>query len=1595
MRNSFTDDAYRERRCYSGHDHRGSNSTITSLAHSENENNNTEGYFLDQHYNNILFMRLNNNTDRSSVCSELVLFGHDESDLVKFQTMDRLIGMVMDYISRLIMICQIYLTKFSSKRTSYTTMFILTILVMAVGPTTASNLQLYQCPNGFLQYSTSIAYANSIISTCQICDGSFTCSDNTDWNGGAISFSNPLLSTDKLVAISGNLLFQYDTCDTNTLLMNQSNILTISFNNQPFVSSTLVSGGCSCFGCSQFAFSYTNYDILKNVIQSPTTQFRIDRTYDTNICVNRIDLTYCYVHEGNITSYAVTSSNGNNLDVDISNITSPLSQDLIFNVSNSGPDASRSLDITFQFSSLATLSVNGLSIVIPSSYIPSTPSNLCNYTNSTYACPILDRYCTWNSLVLNCVIDAIVLVNVTGTNNTTIIESIVPSFGNNFSLVLHTSIQAQQQGVNTTTITYSLNPSKSVTPVLDSNPNDNKGVLAVNLFSNDIKRLLTLGTKLKDRISFSSSNRFATFVLKVLPSDVTSFSKPIVLLDFIFSDKIDFNIRISDTDSLLFERRVYSDELFVLSTTEYQYSISIPFFRYDNTILDATTFTIAMTSISNDTTLTDPELVQFVVSPKIINMVHPAINSDPITDTSLFLRSWKFYYVTSYSDSAILNILFETTATYSDSLSIFISVASQTTTGKYPAFPFDWQMHKLPSPTPAYLIPSIIKPNTDTKESWSYKDVSSTKQVYLLAVYGKSCPFKCYYKTRAYLTDDERILLSAASSSVTTVYQKREPFLLHYTTKMKILRYSNNTKLLGNMLRYSFTISNPTRTLKNPNIGVYIRKDLFPNTQLYDFKDVACGLQINGHIELSDTIYDHEWYFGYIFTHDNTGGDTMTATVKASFWIDEPTIFVDKIQQTIQDAHFDVISIGGYINNSQYDPGKQLSNVPFNVIYTSIVVIQGAVFPISFYSKIGEVPYSDDCDISFRNSFTLNSTVEVVSDVMLTINYVLSSNGGSFIFFTKQPILLTPPINNTVTLGGYNISTWEFSELKEDGYLQLSSSNLLFARRDFASYGVSDFSRTIYQSLFQNTSNAVCAGDMNNGTNATTSTVTVLSYSSFPRAVALTTRYDGYNPMISLNGYQNVTTSASSLSLEQTNGTNTNLTPVSTITSYAPFVFSFDINEIMTKYYKNFEQKTTQNELLPININPVNPNDYLALTLFRIEITFWDIVDLNEFSCSIVGGFQKLVVPQVGSKNIPPDATLEKEIYKYKKVEKDVTSPSYYYMAKYSLSISLQSLYNYSSYHNITQFGYNALQPNSSFYVSIWNQTRVYHHEIISFIVGDGKISNELTFLPYTTNALIAITALVFVVAAVFMFGFSCKLLEKYQKRKTTTFETLRDNDPLCFACSIWFNLFGAKARSRRARQLQIFVPAMFIFVIGLVSVVVFLALALSYSDHVVCCSQAGDVIYQFNKQGYDPSSEEYKNEQTKFGLYTLGTASTKCFISSIYSDISQVQSTQNQRTTLLHERHPTNLVPKFVIPILDRPSQGVNNAVMLCPRSVFKSVVIRGSDIFGMVGTLWCGILITLSFSLCSVLFIEVVLGSWFLETVLFPKLAYRVLNE
>ncbi|KAF0980442.1 hypothetical protein FDP41_013656 [Naegleria fowleri] len=1571
-----------ERRISWPHDPTNNNSTrwmkhncmmAASSNHSENECNNNilEDCFVDQPH---------------------VFFGHDDSDLVKFQAMDWFLDLTMDYISRLILIFQLYISKFSSKHTLHT-LLIFTILPIAAGSIGATNLKLYQCPNGFLQYSTSISYANSIISTCQICDGSFTCSDSTDWNGGTISFSNPLLSTDKLVAISGNLLFQYDTCDSNSLLMNQSNLLTISFNNQPFVSSTLISGGCSCFGCSQFAFSYTNYNILKNLIQAPTTQFRIDRTYDTNICVNRIDLTYCYVHEGNITSYSFISPNGNNLDIDISNITAPLNQELIFTIANSGPDAASSLDVTFRFSSLATLSVNDLSIVFTNNFIPSIPSNLCNYTNSSYKCPMLGRYCSWNNLVLKCVVGAITLVNVTGANNTSIIEDIHPSLGNNFSLVMQTTIQAQQQGVNTTTINYSLNPSQSATPVLDSNLDDNKGVLAVNLFSNDIKRFLTLGTKLKDRISFISSNRYATFILKVLPSDVSSFSKPIVLLDFIFSDRISFNIMISDTDSLLFQRRVYSDELFILSATEYQYSISIPFFRYDNTLLDATTFTISMKSISNATALTDPELVQFVASSTIINMLHPAINSDPITDSSLFLRSWKFYYVTSYSDSAILNILFETTAAYTDSLTIFISVASQSSTGKYPAFPFDWQMHKLPYPSPEYLLPSIIKPNSDTKLSWSYKDVSSTKQVYLLAVYGKSCPFKCYYKTRAYLTDDERILLSASSPSVTNVYQKKEPFLLHYTTKMKILRYNNNTKLLGNLLRYSFTISNPTRPLKNPNIEVYIRKDLFPNAQLYDFKDVACGLQINGHIELSDTIYDHEWYFGYIFTHD-TGGDTTTdtATVQVSFWIDDPIVFVDQLEETILDPHFDVLSIGGYINNSHYDPSKIISNIPFNVIYTSVIVIQGSMFPISFFSKIGEVPYIDDFDITFQNLFTLNSTL-IVSDMMLTINYVLSANGGSFIVFKKEPLLLTPPINNKVILGRYNISTWQFSDLRENGFLQLSDSNLLFDRRDFASFGVYDFSRTIYQSLFQNISNSVCTGvTINDTTNATTATtVTVLSYSSFPISVALTTRYDGYNPLISINGTQNMaTTTFSTSSLEQANITNTNITSVSTITSYAPFIFSFDINEILTRYYKSFEkQQTIQNELLPIN-HPVNPNDYLASTQFRIEITFWDIVDLNAFSCSIVGGFQKLVVPQLGSKNIPPDATLEKEIYKYKKSENGVTSPSFYYMAKYSLTVSLQSLYNYSSYHNITQFGYNALQPNSSFYVSIWNQTQVYHHEIISFIVNDGKISNELTFLPYTTNALIAITALVFVVALVFMVGFSCKLLEKYHKRKITTFETLRDNDPLCFACSVWFNLFGAKARSRRARQLQIFVPAMFIFVIGIVSVVVFLALALSYSDHVVCCSQAGDVIYQFNKQGYDPSSQEYKNEQSKFGLYTLGTASTKCFISSIYSDISQVQSTQT--TSLLQKEY---IEPKFVIPILDRPSQGVNNAVMLCPRSVFKSVVIRGSDIFGMIGTLWCGILITLSFSLCSVLFIEVVLGSWFLETVLFPKLAYRVLNE
>ncbi|EFC36839.1 predicted protein [Naegleria gruberi] len=1400
----------------------------------------------------------------------------------------------------------------------------------------------YRCPNGFSQYYVLLSYSNTnaLPSTCKICDQSlYTCSGSNNWNDGEITFSNPIQSSNKLYSMHGVVYYQYDKCKLNDV--SQTGNMTISLNNYDMTDTNVVSGGCSCGGCSQFSFLSRKYDILNQLTKSSTTIFKPNYiSAGGNICITEILLNYCYVSNNvNITNYAISSRNGSNWNIDVTLATKDIYFfDLL--VANNGPDSTSSFTFNFQFSSLSHLTLQNLSIIFPYEYTFLSNSS-CTYNNGFLKCPVYPTYCIKSNLVYSCTFDNIIIDSYyDDNNNRTINVTVSPSYLSYLYLRMYFTID--NTTVSSTTLSYSLSP-HTASQSIDTSTSLS-GSVSLNIFSNAITRVLTLGSNLADRISHYSLDSYK-FKITISPSDVDTFSNPIVMINYLFSDKIGFNIKISNNGQDLYSRKVLPEELIVVSA-QYQYTLSIPYFssKFESSI--SNTFSIVFTSFSQTS-----DSISYTVYSKITNMINTAINSDQIVDSDLQLYQWRYYYVTSYSDSAILNVLFETTDIYANSVNILISSA-QSSSSQTPNYPYDWQMTKLPSSS-YFTLPTSFKLDTEKKNAWLYKDVSNTKQAYYIAVYGKACPFKCYYKVRSYLTDDERILLSYGNTQYSVTYVKKEPNTIHYSTKLKIERASNSTKFLGNLLRYSFKLLDHVPIT---SMEVYIRKSLFPSTQLYDFKQTGDCYEISGHIELVNTIYEYEWYFGFIYKVEKDDVE-YTSSVKVDFWIDTPQIYTDTLNSKMYSSDFDLLSTGAKISSSDYI-------LPYHVIHTSVVLIRNTSDnPLLFYSKVGEAPYTDDYDTSFDNSFNFpNSTF--YTDMLLTLNYVASTNnGGTHIIYRREPYV----IPNIV---GYNETAINFIE--EGNLVADAFSNLLITVPQY-NYYTSSLDRIIYQSIYE-------GNNTRNTCNSTYIDLTVVSYNSFPSVVSLTKRYDGLNPVL-LVGNDNST---------GVNGTTDSILQISKSLSSTkkrkrgiPFFFSFDLDEILRAFYKNFSEKAAENEGL-IKETTLNPNDYLATTNFRIELTFWDITNLTNFDhLSLTCAFEKLSVENV-DEILPKDSKLEKEVYKY---SKSATESASLFMIKYSLTFPLNSIHNYSSYNNISGLAANQKSVNSSLYLAVWNQDESYHHEIISFIVADGKISNELTFLPFTTYALISITALVCFVAIILMIGFSCKFYEKIKKRKLTTFETLRDNDPFCFGLTFWFSLFGSRTKSRRARQLQILIPALILLFIAVVSVVTFLVLALSYSDHLVCCSQAGDVIYQFNQNNYYPQTSEYSAEFDKYGLYALGSASTKCFISSNYYDISQVQQS-NKRITPAPK-------PFFVIPILDKPSKGINNAVILCPRSEFKSVVIRGSDIFGMVGTLLCGTLILLSFSLFSILFIEIVLSSWFLETVLFPKLSYRILNE
>jgi len=170
----------------------------------------------------------------------------------------------------------------------------------------------YLCANGFQQYYTTLYYAvPQAQSLCKICDSTFTCSsDGTYWNNGEISFTNPFVNGEKVWNINGYINFQYDTCRTD--YQQQSSNFSVVFDQALTLNLRNVYGGCSCGGCTQKDFQFSDYTQINYLLQqNSNSRIKIKYSATTSaLCVSSILLGFCYVSKNvNITDYSISTNN--------------------------------------------------------------------------------------------------------------------------------------------------------------------------------------------------------------------------------------------------------------------------------------------------------------------------------------------------------------------------------------------------------------------------------------------------------------------------------------------------------------------------------------------------------------------------------------------------------------------------------------------------------------------------------------------------------------------------------------------------------------------------------------------------------------------------------------------------------------------------------------------------------------------------------------------------------------------------------------------------------------------------------------------------------------------------------------------------------------------------------------------------------------------------------------------------------------------------------------------------------------------------------------------------------------------------------------
>ncbi|KAL0479479.1 hypothetical protein AKO1_007649 [Acrasis kona] len=418
----------------------------------------------------------------------------------------------------------------------------------------------------------------------------------------------------------------------------------------------------------------------------------------------------------------------------------------------------------------------------------------------------------------------------------------------------------------------------------------------------------------------------------------------------------------------------------------------------------------------------------------------------------------------------------------------------------------------------------------------------------------------------------------------------------------------------------------------------------------------------------------------------------------------------------------------------------------------------------------------------------------------------------------------------------------------------------------------------------------------------------------------------------------------------------------------SPFYLSLNLDNVRDNYNRNPPDPPNNDKKPRQMINPPST--------FRLEITFWDIRREN------VQDYKNIVIAATNN-----DISVQNNLFD--NLMFNLSNIIYYDVSDSILGVVKFDLELPSSVMNLNCSGPRC--NADSLFIGVWNcpQSGI-SFEVGAYFVNDERLPPSVVIMPLTVWALVGLASCFCITTLVVMCTFSCKFYDKLINQRPTTFDKLSNNDPLCLLCSLWFSLLGEKA-SRRSKQLQIFIPALLIFIVGLTSGLVLGVWSYSSRFDVNCCVQSEDQGYRTSlaptTTGKPPGP---KNPLSPINLqdtilpnpivnilnevYILYTNSAivTCFTRSSYI----TSSTSNNNTDVLYD-------------------SGSSDASILCFRNKYKKVNIRGNDALGVIGTLLGGLLVLIAMILMIVLLIEMFLSGWYFEKVLLPRVTYYILNE